>query len=107
MCRKTFIALACAAISAPAFAQTLPPCPRELTRRQEPCTYLTPPSYKPSSYIPPYKPPSDFGIDRRPEYEKHWRDPPAPASPSDDLKKRLKCKHPTFGSNSVGWEQCY
>ena len=102
MYRKTLIALACAVISAPAFAQTLPPCPRELTRHQEPCTYLTSPSYNFT-----YKPSSDFGIDRRPEYEKHWRDPPAPASTSDDLKKRLKCKHPTFDGNSAGWEQCY
>jgi hypothetical protein len=105
MYRKTLIALACAVISAPAFAQTLPRCPDGLTHHQEPCTYLTPPSYKPS-FDSTYRN-SDFGIDRRPDYEKHWRDPPASPSTFDDRKKSLECNHPTYGGNTVGWQRCY
>jgi hypothetical protein len=61
MYRKTLIALACAVISAPAFAQSsLPECPRQLilSRYQEPCRYLTPPS--------PRSPPIDLSVHGEP-----------------------------------------
>jgi hypothetical protein len=66
MYRKTLIALACAVISAPAFAQSsLPECSHQLSRYQEQCSYLTPPP-QPS---PPPPPPArttadDFGYVR-------------------------------------------
>jgi hypothetical protein len=45
MYRKTLIMLACAVISAPAFAQSsLSECPHQLSRNQDQCRYLTPPS---------------------------------------------------------------
>jgi hypothetical protein len=73
MYRKTLIALACAVISAPAFAQYVPPLsgdglpPCELTNHRAPCSYLdfqhTPPNIFPPNIdvnpTPPLAPRSD------------------------------------------------
>lgn len=109
MYRKTLIALACGVISAPAFAQTsLPPCPDKLTHHQTPCTNLTPPSPPTSTPYITWKPSPDFGLDRRPVYEKYgWgQNPQGPASTSDVIKKRLDCNHPTYRGGAIGWETC-
>lgn len=54
------------------------------------------------------KPSPDFGLDRRPGYEKYgWgQNPQGPASTSDVIKKRLDCNHPTYRGGAIGWETC-
>jgi hypothetical protein len=108
MYRKALIALACAVISAPAFAQTLPRCPDGLTYphyNQKPCTYLTPPSPPTSTPIIKYTPPENFGLDTRPGYEKYGYGQ-NPKRPTSDIGKGWECNHPTYGGNTVGWKRC-
>lgn len=72
MYRKTFIALACAVISAPAFAQS--ECPHQLTTRpQGQCSYLTPPAD-----LRVHSEPQGYGV--RPD----WK--PLPQLPSGGLQ---------------------
>jgi hypothetical protein len=104
MYRKTLIALACAVISVPAFAQgpessryrQLPPCPSQLTRNQAPCANLE------WNRSPPSPPPK---TDERTSAERYgWgRNPPAPPSTLDTLGKKFERSGPTYRDGLPGW----
>ena len=112
MYRKTLIALACAVISAPAFAQistyapdssfqsTLPECSHQLTEgkyHQEPCSNLDPFPH-PSQSQPPDEPLTGL--------QHGWKpNPQEPPSTLDTLGGELKNNcHPTYRNGVPGWE---
>jgi hypothetical protein len=109
MYRKTLITLACAVISAPAFAQYVPPLSGEglpsceLTNNRAPCSYLewdhprAPPNLFPPTIndpTPSIAPRSDGTAG---DYDRS--NPPEPSSPFD----RWKNNHPTWNSGP-GWQ---
>jgi hypothetical protein len=119
MYRNMLIMLACALISAPAFAQSsdfsryaqLPPCPDKLTYRQAPCSNLqwnpSPPSPRPTLdprvQIEAQKQKWTERWDERDRYR--WRDPPKPPSMSDTIEKKLELdrRGPTYRDGVPGW----
>ena len=108
MYRKVLIALACAVISAPAFAQSsLPQCPDGLRYHQQPCSYLqwnlSPASPPPD--LTPHRPPNwDSMSSQRYGYDRS--NPQAPPSTLDNLGKRLGDSGPTW-SNGPAWKGKY
>jgi hypothetical protein len=115
MFSKTLIALGCAVISAPAFAQSsdfsrhaqLPPCPKGVTRQQEPCRYLEwnrkQPNLNPKNQIERQQ---QRGTDERTSAERYgWgRNPQGPPSPYGKLEQKFERSHPTYKDRSFGWQ---
>lgn len=88
MFRRTLTVLACAAISAPALAQSsLPKCPDGLRYNQEPCSYLE------WNASPPPR-------DRSPDLSIH-NEPEGYDSPTGGGTTCLRCLRPTFNSLTV------
>ena len=112
---KTLIALACALISAPAFAQAqLPPCPNQLTYHQAPCSNLqwnpSPPPKIPTTIT---KIPTTTGDPRTrngsttsaERYGLSKPNPQGPRSKLDTIGDRIKNDHPTYTNGIPGWQK--
>jgi hypothetical protein len=106
--------LACAVISAPAFAQSsLPQCPHQLTYHQEPCSNLQfDPSPPPSLFPPPINREPDWDTTGFP-HDYRRPNPPEPPSTSEILRRRWEDSGPIYnegmgqgqGGGSIFWRK--